>query len=242
MSEYKSRDKNTSEHMSLARWKRGSDNFEIVVEPEKALAWKKTKQGDVRDVLAMPKIFSDAKKGMIASEHRLQALFESSDPLVVAMRILTEGDVQLTQEYKHKLLEQNKARLVQLIHKQGVDPHTHAPHPIQRIEAAIVEAKVHIDEFKPAEQQLADVLKQLRPILPIKFEVKEIAITLPAAQASKAFSALKQMSKIIREEWRPDGSWDGTVEIPGGLEQELYDKLNSLTHGSVQAKVIRVIG
>ncbi len=231
-----------SEHMNLARWKQGSDHFEIVVDAEKALTWRKTKQGDVRDVLVMPKIFSDAKKGMVASEHRLQALFESSDPLIVAAKILAEGDVQLTQEYKNKLLEQTKARLVQLIHKQGVDPHTHAPHPVTRIQAALDEAKVHVNEFAPAEQQVAEVIKQLRPILPIKFETKEIALTLPAAQASKAFSVVKQLCRILREEWLTDGSWSGTVEIPGGLEQELYDKLNSLTHGSVQAKVVRVTG
>lgn len=231
-----------SEHMNLARWRKGSDYFEIVVDAEKAISWRRTKQGDVREVLVLPKIFSDAKKGMLASEHRLQALFDSTDPLIVAARILSEGEVQLTQEYKHKLLEQTKSRIVQLIHKQGVDPRTHAPHPPTRIEAALAEVKVHLDEFKPAEHQLADVIKQLRPILPIKFETKEIAITLPFAQASKAFSVLKQMSKIVSEEWLSDGSWSGIVEIPGGLEQELYDKLNSMTHGSVQAKVVRVTG
>lgn len=230
-----------SEHMNIAKWKKGSDNLEIVVDPNKAIEWRRTKLGDVRDVLVVPKVFSDAKKGMLASEQRLKALFGTADALEVAKRILTEGEVQLTADYKRQLIEQKRRQIIQLIHRQGTDPRTHAPHPIQRIENALEQAKVRIDEFKPAEQQVQDVLRQLRPILPIKFETKEIALTIPAQHAPKTFGILKQMGKIIREAWLSDGSWSGTIEIPGGLEQELYDKLNSLTHGELQAKVIKVI-
>ncbi len=231
---------NATEHLNLARWKRGSDEFELVVDADKAMEWRRTKQGDVRDVLVMPKVFSDAKKGMIASQHRLEALFGTTDELEVAKRILSEGEVQLTTEFKQKLLEQKRKQLVLLLHKQGVDPQTHAPHPITRIESALLEAKVRIDEFKPAEQQVQNALKQLRPILAIALETKDIAIVLPAEHASKAVTALKTMTKILKETWQPDGSWSGTIQIPGGLVQELYDKLNQLTHGKMEATVVHV--
>ena len=42
----------------------------------------------------------------------------------------------------------------------------------------------------------------------------------------------------MKDEWQNDGSWICQVEIPGGLEEDFYDKLNSLTHGSVETKVI----
>ena len=60
-----------SESMNLAKWKKGADNFEIVVNPDKAMDFKKG-IGNIRDVLVYPKIFSDAKKGMSAPENRLK--------------------------------------------------------------------------------------------------------------------------------------------------------------------------
>ncbi len=231
----------TEEHINTARLKKGSDVFEIVIDPEKAVAARHGK-ADIRDALRVQKVFSDAKKGMLASEQRMQAVFGTADALEVAKKIISDGNIQVTAEYRQKLLEQKRLQVVDFIRRNGVDPRTHAPHPAQRIEAAMVEAKVKIDEFKPAEQQVQDVLKALRPILPIKFEMKEIELTIPAQFASKAHSTVKMFGKILREEWMNDGSWKGVIEVPGGMEQELYDRLNALMHGGLVSKVIRVNG
>lgn len=229
----------TDEHINTARLKKGSDVFEIVIDPDKAIAARHGK-ADIRDALRVPKIFSDAKKGMLASETRMQALFGTTDPFEIAKKIVVDGDIQVTAEYREQLREQKRRQIVDFIRRNGADPRTHAPHPAARIEAAMTEAKVRVDEFKSADQQVQEILKALRPILPIKFETKEIEITLPAQWASKAYSALKQFGKVLSEAWQSDGSWKGTLELPGGMEQELYDKLNALTHGEVIAKVIAV--
>jgi len=229
-----------SETINLARLKKGSENFEVVVDPEKAMQAKKGKL-HVQDALIYPEIFSDAKKGMKASEQKMEALFETSDPLEVAGIIIKQGTIQLTSEYRAKLLEQKKARVVSIIQRNGIDPKTGAPHPLTRIENAIAEAKVKIDEFLPAEQQVDDVLKKLQPIIPIKFVTKQIEVTIPAEHAGRAFNTVKQMGKIIKEQWLNDGSWNGVVELPGGMEQDFYDKLNAVTKGSSQAKTIKVM-
>ncbi len=229
----------TEEHINTARLKKGSDVFEIVIDPEKAMAARHGK-ADIRDAVRVPKVFSDAKKGMLASEQRMQAVFGTTDPWEVAKKIIADGEIQLTASYREQLREQKRRQIVDFIRRNGVDPRTHAPHPAQRIEAAMVEAKVRIDEFRPVEQQVQDVLKSLRPILPIKFETKDIELTIPAQYASKANSVVKQFGKVLNEQWQNDGSWKGVVEIPGGMEQELYDKLNALTHGEVIARVIKV--
>ncbi len=229
----------TEEHINTARLRKGSDVFEIVIDPEKAVAAKQGK-ADIRDALRVQKVFSDAKKGMLASEHRMQAVFGTADPLEVAKKIISDGNIQVTAEYRQKLMEQKRRQIVDFIRRNGVDPRTHTPHPAQRIEAAMAEAKVKIDEFKPVDQQVQEVLKALRPILPIKFEMKEIELTIPAQYASKAHSMVKTFGRMLKEEWLNDGSWKGTIEVPGGMEQELYDRLNALTHGGLVSRVIKV--
>ena len=51
----------SSDSINLARLKKGSDIFEIVVDPDKAVLAKKNPEL-TSDALSFPKIFSDAKK------------------------------------------------------------------------------------------------------------------------------------------------------------------------------------
>ena len=229
-----------SDTINLARLKKGSETFEVVVDPEKAMQVKKGKL-HVQDALIYPEIYSDAKKGMKASEQRMKSLFGTTEPMEVAEIIIKQGDIQLTADYRKKMLEQKKARVISIIQRNGIDPKTGNPHPLTRIENAIAEAKVKIDEFAPAEQQVQEILKKLQPIIPIRFVTKQVEVRIPAEHAGRAYQTVKQFGKILKEQWLNDGSWCGLVELPGGMEQDFYDKLNSLTKGSVEAKTIKVV-
>ncbi len=223
----------------IARLKTHGANFEILVDCDKAIAFKSGKDISMKDVLATPQVFSDSKKGMAASETQMQQIFKTDDPVEVAKTIIKKGDIQLTSEYRGKLREQKKKQIVDYIHRHGVDPKTHTPHPPARIEAAMEEAKIHIDEFGAFDKQINDVLKQIRVILPIKFELKEIAVRIPSEHAGKAYNALSGFGKILKQEWQNDGSLVAVVEMPGGLEEDFHNKLNSITHGNAETKVIK---
>jgi ribosome maturation protein SDO1 len=227
-------------HLNLAKLKKGKENFEIDIDADSAVAYKEGKAIDIKDILKAQTIFSDAKKGLVASEHLMQQLFGTSDSIKVAEIIIKEGEIQLTAEYREKLRQNKRRRIIDIIHRNAVDPKTHLPHPVQRIENAFDEAKVKIDEFKSAEKQLQDVLKKLRMVLPIRFEVKEMAVKIPAEYAAKSYSIVKSFGTIQKEDWQSDGSWIVVVEVPGGLEQDFYDKLNSFTHGNNETKVLKV--
>lgn len=228
----------TVEEAVIARLKRQGANFEILVDCNKAIAFKGGK-GDIKDVLATPQVFSDSKKGMLASETQMQQIFKTPNPEEVAKIIIKKGEIQLTADYRNKLREQKKKQIIDYIHRNGVDPRTHAPHPPQRIEAALEEAKVHVDEYKPVDRQVSEILKKLTVILPIKFEMKEIAVKIPSQYAGKAHSILTSFGKMIRQEWQSDGSMVAVIEMPGGLEEDFHNKINSLTHGAAETKLLK---
>jgi len=229
----------SSDSINVARLKKGSDVFEVVIDPDKAVLARQNPEL-TSEALSFPKIFSDAKKGLQASDEKLQKWFRTTDPVEVAKVIIKEGNIQVTSEYRQKMVDQKKKQLINRIHKHGVDPRTNAPHPLSRIEAALEQAKFRIDEFKSVDVLLKDALKRLQPIIPIKFVTKDIELVIPAQHAAKAYSAIKMLGRIKKESWNSDGSWSGVIEIPGGMEQECYDKLNSITHGEVQAKVVSI--
>src|SRR3989338_1190673 len=223
----------------LARLKIGGKNFEVLVDCNTAIELKEGKSVDISDVLAAPKIFSNASKGLLASEQELQKLFGSNKVEDVARQIIKNGEVQLTAEYRKKLREEKKRRIIDIIHRNGVDPRTKLPHPPQRIENAFDETRIHIDEFRPAEEQAKEIIKKLRAVLPITFEKREIAVKLPSQYAGSAYQHIRKFGEIKKEEWQNDGSLIIIIEIPAGLRNEFVDKLNSLTKAEAEIRVIK---
>ncbi len=226
---------------NIARLKKGSENFEIVINPEIAVQARKNPEL-AGDALVHPKIYSDAKKGNLASEQMLKQIFKTSEPVEVAKIILRDGNIQVTAEFRKNQVEQKKKQIINYINRNGIDPRTNAPHPVTRIEAAMAEAKVKIDEYKPAEKQVQNIIKELRPILPIKFVVKEIDVIVPALYSGKASAQLRNFGKLLKEDWGNDGSWHAVIEIPGGIEEDFLNLLNNITKGDAQAKIIATRG
>ena len=225
-------------HLNVARMKVGKDVFEVVIDPDLALELRSGKSVSMHDVLKDEMVFTEARKGLRASEHKMQEVFGTSEPLEVARTIIMKGEVQETTEHRAKLVDEKKRKIIGIIHRNAVDPRNHIPHPIDRIERAMEEAKVRIDTRRGAEEQVEEVLNQIRPILPIKFETKQIQIRIPSQYGAKCYSVVKGFGKMLKDQWLSDGSWLAVVEIPGGLEPDLYDKLNAITHGNVETEVI----
>ncbi len=224
---------------NLARLKAGGEKFEVVVHPDAAMDYKAGKPIDLKDVILSEKIFADAHKGQLASEHIMKSVFKTDDTNEMLKQIIQKGEIQLTEEYRERIREQKRKWIVQTIHRNAIDPRTSLPHPPQRIENALIEAKVHIDEHKRAEDQIQDVLKAIRTVLPIRFETREIEIKIPSQHAAKAYSILKSHSTILNDEWQNDGSLISRIEIPAGMQQDLFDQLNKLTRGNCETKIVK---
>ncbi len=225
-------------NVNLARLKTHGLNFEIVVDPDLAIDFKHKKEVELSEILKAQKIFSDANKGLFASEEEMKKVFSTTNILEIAKKILDDGEIQLTAEYRDKVRDEKKKKIIQIIHRNGIDPKTKLPHPIQRIENAMAEAKVHIDEFKKAEDQVSDIVKKLSVVLPIRFAKKEIQLIIPAEYAPKMYGRVQSMAEIKKEEWMNNGSWFAVVEIPAGLQNEFFDELNKETHGNIDTKIL----
>ena len=217
----------------IARLKKQDSTFEILVDCDKAMAFK-SGNASLDDALVTNDIFKDIKKGEHASENLLEKIFGTTDKNKVAETILKEGEIQLPTEYKNKLREQKRKQIINLIARNSVDPKTNLPHPPQRIENAMDEAKVNINEFKSAEEQVQDIVTKLRTILPISYEIKILAIKIPAQFSGQSYSILKKFGNLLKEDWLNDGSMLATVEVPAGLQNDLFDSLNNLTHGQIE--------
>ena len=226
----------------IARYDTTGERFEVLVDPKMVTKIKnKEDLGEnfnILDHLAIDTIFKDSHKGIRASDDSLMKIFNHTDAKAVAMDIITKGEIQLTTEQRKEMMENKRKQIVATIARNAINPKTKTPHPPQRIELALTEAKVSIDPFKSVDAQIQRILKKLQPLLPIRFEKIVLAIHLSGEDYGKCYGDIKNFGKITKDEWQKDGSWIGLLELPAGLQGDFYDKMNSKTTGEAEIKLI----
>jgi ribosome maturation protein SDO1 len=223
----------------VASYETHGESFEILIDPAVVQSLKDGKEVNLIDFMVIDEIFKDAKKGTKASEEKVKQIFGTEDVTEIAKQIVLKGHIQLTTEQRRAMQENKRKQIIATIARNAINPQTGAPHPPQRIELAMEEAKVHIDAFKPVEAQVQEVLNALRPLIPIKFDKVRIAVRLSPDDYGKCFGDIKAFGSIIREEWQSNGYWIGVVEMPAGMQTDFFQKLNEKTKGSVETKVVK---
>jgi ribosome maturation protein SDO1 len=225
----------------IARLKKEGISFEILVDCDKAIEFRKGNLDSLNDVLATNDIFSDVKQGERASEEDIRKAFHTTNVKEIAETIIRKGEVQLTTEHKNKLRAEKKKQIANLIHRNAIDPKSGLPHPLARIESAMEEARVKVEEFKDAEEQVQDVISKLRTQIPLKIETRELEVQIPSQNAGSAYGTVKRKSKILREEWLDNGDLKLVLEIPAGVQEELENELSKLTKGNYELKILKKI-
>jgi ribosome maturation protein SDO1 len=227
-----------SEKHTVARITRDGERFEILVKPRPALDYTMGKISSVSDVIVTSTIFSDASKGAKAGEDKLRASFKTVDPTKIAETILKNGTLQLTTDQRRQLTAEKRRQITAFIARQAVDPRTNLPHPPLRIETAMDQVHYSVDPFKGAEEQAKEMIKLLRPILPLKIEQIQVRVRIPPEYASRAYGAVKGYGAMRNEKWDADGSWSSIIEMPAGLYGPFLDKLGELTKGNAEARKV----
>lgn len=219
---------------TLARIKQAGKHFEIIVDLDEALKFKK---GEISSIeIQGDRIFSDSKKGFVASANDLKEAFGTTETSEIAEKIIKNGEVLITQEHRDEEKEKRIKQAVDFLTNNAINPQTGNPHTAQRIESALQEAHINIKNV-PIENQIKEIIEGLGKVLPIKIETKKVKITIPAMHTGKAYGAITQYKE--KENWLNDGSLEVIVNVPAGVIMDFYDKLNSVTHGSALTEEIK---
>ena len=211
-----------------ARLKIKGKEFQVLVDVDKALEFKK-QGGDIANVLVSNDVFYDLKKGLKASSSDLEQAFGSSDVNEVGEKIIKMGKIVLPSDYRKKEQGNKIRQVITFLAKNALDPSTGQAISETRIEEAIEQSGVKI-ENKPIEQQINGIVSKLKEIIPIKIETKKLRIIIPSVHTGKVYGLVNEYKK--KEDWLSNGDLQVIINIPAGLEMDFYDKLNSITHGS----------
>ncbi|MBS7653759.1 MAG: ribosome assembly factor SBDS [Candidatus Bathyarchaeia archaeon] len=228
-----------SKNYTIARININGENFEIIVKPDPAFAFRSGKSVSLSDILVTDVIFTDANKGLRSPEKKLKEAFGTLDPLEIAKIILKKGTLQLTTQQRRQLIEEKRRQIIDFISRNAMDPRTKLPHPPTRIEQALEQVHFPIDPFKSVEEQANEAIKVLRTVLPLSVEKISVAVRIPPEHAGKAYGALKSFGTIKNEVWLSDGSLSIILEMPAGFYGPFLEKMGEITHGNLEAKILK---
>jgi ribosome maturation protein SDO1 len=219
---------------TIVRLSAGNEKFEILVKPDPALEYKLGKKMDISNIMISDEIYSDANKGTRSSTEKLMKQFKTTDQLEIAKQIMAKGDLNMNTDQRRKMIEEKKRQIVEYINKNFVDPKTHMPHPVSRINAVLDEARLAIDPFKRLDDQIKNIIEPLRKVLPLKSEILELNVTVPAQYSGQSFSVFKSIGEIKSEQWLSDGSLQVVLNLNAGMKSAFLDRIGTATKGSAQ--------
>jgi conserved hypothetical protein TIGR00291 len=226
----------------IARYVSKGEKFEIIVDSELAWEYRLGKRSSLENVLISDTVYKDANKGERATTSSLQKVFGTTDIMKIADIIIKKGDLPITAERRNKLIEENRKKIITIISRNCIDTRTNAPLPPSRVENLLKELKVKIDPFKDAEEQAAEIIKEIKKVIPIKIAKANIQLKIPVEYASKVYNqVILKMSTVVKSNWNNDGSWEGEVEIPAGTQEAFIQKVNELSNNKTIIKNIRII-
>jgi ribosome maturation protein SDO1 len=215
------------------------EKYEILVNPDPALAFKQGKAVEPSQVIVIDEVYSDSNKGLRANSEKLKKHFGTDDHAKAALEVLKRGQLNLTQEQRKGLTEEKRKAIVATISKNYVDPKTLFPHPPLRIEQALTEVRFAVDPFQDVNEQTKSAVDKLRAILPLKSEKVKLQVRVAAQYSGQAIGVLKNFGEILKEEWGRDGSLSAIVEMPAGAQPGLLDRLGSVTKGAAQVTMVK---
>ncbi len=218
-----------------ARLEKNGKRYEIEVDCDKAIEIREGRSSDIDSALLVDKVFKDIKKGEVAGN--LQRELGTEDVRKIALKIIKEGEVQLSTSYRQKQAEMLKNRIINKIAGMAIDINTNLPIPRQRIELAMKDVHHNFDVNKPENEQFDEVLQKLKKILPIKLGEFNYSVEVPIQYANDVMLYLKRLTNI-KDNTRNNNLLVVNFSVKAGNENELLSKLKSVTHGSVNIRKI----
>ncbi len=223
----------TVDEAIIARYDKEGKHFEILVDADIAYDLKEGKVVSLSKMLAVNQVFKDSKKADKASSADVEAAFGTTDVEKIAEIMVKHGDIQLTTEFRRRKTEEKKKQIATIISKNAINPQTKVPHPPERIITSMEQAHVHVDAFKSADQQVEEVVKEIKKVIPISMEELTLFVEIPAQHSSKAYGMLKEFG-MQQEKWLTDGSLVAKLVIPAGLKEDVFRKIGNATAGTAR--------
>lgn len=214
------------------RYKAGKEEFQVLVDFKKLQEFKKNPtQVSVYDVLTDMKVFSNQKKGELASTNRLKAIFDKKSDEEMYKEILTKGECQIPTSYTNGLREEKKKQVINYIVENAINPQMKTRFTPSMIETQVNKIKYSYNPELGHEKQAEEVINHLKKVMPITIEITILEINVPAKFAKALAPKLRAYGHITKEYYDNEGNLRVHLEVIGAGLDKVIIFLKKSTNG-----------
>ena len=223
---------------TIVRYKHGKLRYEIVVDPREALKWKQNKRDEVdqTELFTTRDIFHNITKGERPTDEDLLNSFGDMTNEEMLFTILEKGELLLTQDQRNELTAKRRKEIVDYIHRHTINPKNQQPHPKLRIENALLQAGISLQEKGKVADIVPEIIQQLQTLLPMRFESIKLEIRMPSQLAGSIFQQFYSYGELSAEEWS-GAFFSCQLLLPSGLLSDFTEFLNKRTKGKAQITI-----
>ncbi|KAA6388967.1 MAG: putative rRNA metabolism protein, SBDS family [Streblomastix strix] len=212
--------------------KKGSKSLEVICKLGTVNKFREGKLG-IDNVIVSEEIFKNHQKMERASEDEIADVVGTLRGLDAVKEILMKGEIALTTLERREKVEQKRKEILNFIHSYYSDPTNGLPIPITRLETAWESFRYVVDPFKAVEDQVIEVVDQMKGILPLKKNVITGDLQIPHKYLGQCQGIIKKYSDKGREKYDHQGLTVEIEVIPGNFDK-LMQELSKVTSGEHQ--------
>lgn len=211
----------------MVRLKRNGKRFEVACYKNKVLNWRSGVETDLDEVLQSMVVYSNVSRAKFAASEDLMAAFGTGDHEAVCVRILREGELQVSDRERKVETEARFRDVASALAERCVNPLTGKPHTIPVLERALRDAHFAADPRRSAKAQAAEALEALVGRIPIERAAMRVRVSVgdPGRSRETLDYLRAKGASVERAELGEDGALEATALIVPGLYRELAEFL-----------------
>lgn len=186
------------------------------------LNWRNGIEKDLDEVLQTTAVFSNVSKGILAKREDLIQVFGTDDESKVCIKILSEGEMQVSDKERKKELDTLFRDVAGILSEKCINPKSKKPYTIGVLERALKEIHFSVDTKKPAKLQAVEALPLLKAKFPIERAQMQLRIIVPAFVSLELQKILKEKSASILEQSIEGESLTVECCIDPGAYRDVY--------------------
>jgi len=208
--------------------------FEIACYPNKVNEYRKGIEKDLDEVLQSEQVYTNASRGIIASEKELLVAFDTTDHEIACEHILTHGEVQISKRERKAEMEKTFKEIASIITEKCINKESRRPFPQAVIEESMRELqkknKFSINFQQSSKAMALALIPKLTEILPLERTQMRLRLTFPGNSGKGAKRSLDNfISEYIAEHYVGNHVYE--VLIDPGHFRAVSDVVSKLTKG-----------
>jgi len=157
------------------------------------------REKDLDEVLQSTTIFSNVSKGVLAKREDLVEVFGTDDENIICMKILSEGDLQVSDKERKVELDTLFRDVSSVLSEKCINPVSNRPYTISMLERALKDVHFSVDPKRPAKAQALEALPLLQEKFPIQRASMRLRITVPMDASDELMDLLTRKGAVVEE-------------------------------------------